>query len=1027
MADPPLIEIREWRRPARRVTLSRTLLMGRECLGENLADDEVSRQHLRFVPSPTALSVVDLGSRNGTTVNGVTLTGRIALAEGDVVRLGRTEIIVLRAPAAGQPVPNVEHDSTRIVVLGSVMPVPPPPMALQVTRPRALRLAERVLDIDPTGTRELFRAYTDLPAKVPPRVWRVIRVGSVLGYLAVVVALFVRPAGGLFVFFRIIVPLWPVLFFVAPGVWRNICPLAASNQIPRVAGFSRAGSAPGWLARNGFLIATTLFFGIAGARIAGLDHSGPAMAVVLAAIIASAFTGGVLLKGKSGWCSSVCPLLPLQRTYGQTPYVTSPNSHCQPCVGCTKNCYDFKPRAAWQADLADPDPKWSAPRMLFAAALPGFILGFFTARSELTTSTLEKYGLLVLFVFVSIGLFYAISAITPLSPAMLTVGFAAVALNVYYWFSGPILTDSLAQITSIHAGWLRWPISVTIAALTLLWIARTRVSELQFAWTTGTRREPVLLESPKVPAAPSAENAAARVRFEAAGQLVGADVGMSILDVAERGRQPIEAGCRMGVCGADPVAVLDGMDCLSVPGSDELKTLKRLGLGKASRMACCARIQSGEVTVSLTPERDTAPVGGPVSFDRSIVSVVVIGNGIAGVTAADFIRRGHPDCEIHLVGSEPHALYNRMGISRLVYGRSAMQGLYLLPEQWYDEHGVTAWLNTVATGIHIRSQLVRLGTGETLPYDRLILAMGASAATPEIAGLDRPGSFALREAGDAIRIRAYAQQHRARRAVVAGGGLLGLEAAYCLHQLGLAVTVLERGSRLLSRQIDPRCSELVAEHFARVGITVVCKAETASVLGSPNVNAVTLKDGQTLPCEVFLAATGIRPNVELARDAGVPFGKGVLVDDRMQTRVPGIFAAGDVAEHGGKVLGLWPVATEQAEAAAVNALGGHQVVAAENPATILKGVDLELFSIGLVEPEPGDEVVATDRPAVPSYRRLVVSGGLAVGATVLGHHPADLAAAQTAVREGAAVGPVSMAVLRSGNWSVLSQLDRLAY
>jgi nitrite reductase (NADH) large subunit len=1030
MADPAVIEIREWRRPPRRITLTRPLLMGRECEGENLADDEVSREHLRLVPSPTALSVVDLGSRNGTTVNGVTLSGRGTLTAGDVVRLGRTEIIVLRAPAKAQAeqAPKAEHDPTRIIRLGQVAPVPPPPPApVHVTRSSWLVLAERVLGIDPTGRRELFPAYTEIPDKVPLRVWQLIRAGSVLAYLAVIVTLFVRPADGLFIFFKIIVPLWPALFFVAPGVWRNICPLAASNQIPRIAGFTREGTAPGWLARNGFLIAATLFFGIVGARIAGLDRNGPAMGIVLAVIIASALTGGVLLKGKSGWCSSVCPMLPLQRTYGQTPFVTSPNSHCRPCVGCTKNCYDFKPRAAWQADMADPDPTWSAPRMLFAAALPGLIVGFFTLQDRAGTSISEKYALLVLFVLVSIGLFYAIHAVSRLSRAMMTVGFAAVALNLFYWFGGPIVTGSLAQLTGIDAGWLRWPISGAIAVLTLLWIARTRVSELQFAWTTGARKEPVLLESPKVRAEPSAETAAARVHFEADGQPVGADVGMSLLDIAEKGGQPIEAGCRMGVCGADPVAVLDGMDQLSSPESDELKTLKRLGLGKSSRMACCARIQGGEVRVSLTPERAAGDVSRPTSYDRSIISVVVIGNGIAGVTAADFIRRGHPDCEIHLVGAEPHALYNRMGISRLVYGRSAMQGLYLLPEQWYDEHGVTAWLNTIATGIDLRSRLVRLGTGDTLPYDRLILAMGASAAVPDIEGLDRPGSFALREAGDAMRIRAYAQQHGGRHAVVAGGGLLGLEAAYSLRQLGLQVTVLERGARLLSRQIDPRCSELVADHFARAGITVTRKAETAHVVGSPEVTGVALKDGRTLPCEVFLAATGIRPNVELARDAGVPVGKGVLVDDRMQTRVPGVFAAGDVAEHGGKVLGLWPVATEQAEAAAVNALGGNQIVPAETPATILKGVDLELFSIGRVEPEPGDEVVATDRPAIPSYRRLVVSRGRAVGATVLGHHPADLAAARKAVRERAAVGLFSLAVLRSGNWSVLGQADRLAH
>jgi NAD(P)H-nitrite reductase large subunit len=150
--------------------------------------------------------------------------------------------------------------------------------------------------------------------------------------------------------------------------------------------------------------------------------------------------------------------------------------------------------------------------------------------------------------------------------------------------------------------------------------------------------------------------------------------------------------------------------------------------------------------------------------------------------------------------------------------------------------------------------------------------MGSSASHPSIDGLDRPGSFVLREAGDAMRLRAYVQQHGCRNAVVAGGGLLGLEAAYSLHLLGLQVTVLERGKRLLSRQIDPRCSELVEHHFAKAGIEVRKRAETSYVVGSPAISGVVLKDRQHLPCEVFLAATGIRPNVELDRDAKSPSG-----------------------------------------------------------------------------------------------------------------------------------------------------------
>nr|WP_238997432.1 FHA domain-containing protein [Mycolicibacterium sp. CBMA 361] len=235
------------------------MLFGRECDGINLADTEVSRRHLRVVPSPTALSVVDLGSSNGSSVNGVPLTGRGTLATGDVIRLGHTEIIVLYAPKpqmAEQPSASTAgHDPTRTMRVVKAVEVPVPAAATTEARPAGLRLAERALGIDPTGTKELFPPYTELPHKVSRRVWQVVRVGSVLVYLAVVVALFVRPAGGLFVFFRVIVPLWPALFFIAPGVWRNICPLSASNQLPRVAGFSRAATAPGWWTRNGFLMA----------------------------------------------------------------------------------------------------------------------------------------------------------------------------------------------------------------------------------------------------------------------------------------------------------------------------------------------------------------------------------------------------------------------------------------------------------------------------------------------------------------------------------------------------------------------------------------------------------------------------------------------------------------------------------------------------------------------------------------------------------------------------------------------------
>jgi nitrite reductase (NADH) large subunit len=1022
MAGPAVIRITEPGGQARRITVDRSIEVGSDCDGEVVADPSVSARHLKLAASPVALSLVDLGSGGGTFVNGQPAEGRTVLRAGDIVRFGGTEIEVISSPGAAQdrPEPGAAGAGQAAV------PAPREPGPEAPAGPGVIARASEVVFLGPIPKpgQPVFRNYTELPRRLPISAWHVIRVASVLAYLALVVGLFVSPAGALFAFFKIVVPLLPILFFTAPGLWRNICPLAASNQAPRVLGFTRGFTPPAWLRRYGFLVALVLFFGITGARIALFNASGQATGILLAVTIVNAFLAGLLFKGKSGWCSSICPLLPLQRVYGQTPFLTVPNSHCQPCVGCTKNCYDFKPQVAYAADLHDADNGWVSPRKLFAAALPGFVLGFFTVVSHPHLSTAQAYGRLALYFLASVAAFYVLDAmVPPLTAGMLTTLFPAAAINLFYWYASVTLADSFRTVTGVAIPWVRWPIRAIVLALTVVWLTRSYAAARRFAEESAGR--PPLVQVGRAAAralAAKAKDSEAEVRFAPDDTPVGAEIGTSLLEVAERARRQIEAGCRMGVCGADPVAVLDGMDCLTPPDEEELSTLRRLGYAANTRMACCARIKSGPVRVALTPEPGEPGGAGqrPDSFDRSILSVVVIGNGIAGVTAADFVRRGHPDCEIHLVGRETHVLYNRMGISRLVYGRSAMQGLYLLAEPWYDEHGITAWLNTFATEIDLTERRVRLGTGDQLFYDRLILAMGSSSTVPPIEGFGTPGSFVMREAADAMAIRGYVQQHGARTAVVSGAGLLGLEAAHALLELGLQVTVLERGTRLLARQFDARCSELVQEYFDELGMTIRYRAEAVAVRGGDRVGSVELKDGTSLPCDVFLAAVGIRPNIDLAVAGGLTVNRGIVVDDRMQTSEPGVFAAGDVAEHNGMVLGLWPIAAKQAEVAAANALGGDERLIAEVPATILKGVGLELSAVGRVEPLPGEELVVIEDAGRRSYRRLVLADGQVMGAVILGHHPENLAAATTAVKRQLVLDDPARAAVQAGDWSVLA-------
>jgi nitrite reductase (NADH) large subunit len=861
-----------------------------------------------------------------------------------------------------------------------------------------------------------FPNYTQIPARLSVGTWQAIRVVTLLGAIGLAMALVVVPGDALDVMWKGVIPALPLLWLVVPGLWRNLCPLSASNQTPRVLGLSKARTAPPWLKEYGFVIGAGLFIAFVSLRKLGLDDSGPASALLLLGALSGAYAGGTLLKGKSGWCSSICPLLPVQRLYGQTPYKLVANSHCTPCVGCTKNCYDFNPKVAFLADLKDPDPYWSGYKKLFAAAFPGLVIGFFTlpeARSGAEIASL--YGQLALHLAASVAIFYALDSLLKVSTHKLTTLWAAVAFSLFYWYASAPWPE-----------WATWGARAVAIALAAGWVLRTYAKERAFDKQQAPAPEvkPLTdLAAGRSMASHRALNAGApEVTFEPEGKHVVAKPGMTLLEAAEAGGLPIESGCRMGVCGADPVCVSDGMEHLSAISDDERSTLDRLGFADNTRMACCARVQ-GPVTMKLTPEKPARPTLSRIarfSYDKSVERVVVLGNGIAGVTAADHVRRRHPLAQIDLVAEESHHLYNRMGIARLIYGRSAMQGLYLNPDAWYEEHGITPWLTTRARKIDRAAQQVVLGSGEALPYDRLILATGSSSFVPPIEGFGVPGTFVLRTADDALGLRAFAQRHGAQRAVVAGGGLLGLEAAYALHKLGLRTTVLERGDRLLRRQLDARASALLQAYLEGLGLEIARDAETVALSSDGRVNLAMLADDRMFPADVFLLAAGIAPNIDLARAADLQVNRGVLVDERMRTSDPHVLAAGDVAEHAGRVHGLWPVAVEQAEVAADNAVGGDKAYVGSIPFTMLKVVGVELTSVGRFEEQAGDDVVALEEPG-GKYRKLVIEDGRIVGAILLGYSQ-EVAAVRTAISRGFHVAGV-MASLRAGRWETLAELS----
>jgi nitrite reductase (NADH) large subunit len=871
----------------------------------------------------------------------------------------------------------------------------------------------------------LFPNYTQMRQPLSLKAWQMLRIGGVACALALIVLLFVKPDAGLWLFWGIAVPVLPALFFVAPGVWRNVCPMATLNQTPRVFRFTRGLTLPRWLREHGYLIGIAIFLAVVPTRKVIFNDNGPALALLLIAVLAVAYLGGMVFKGKSGWCSSgMCPLFPVQRVYGQTPFAVVPNSHCQPCVGCAKNCYDFNPNVAYIADMNDQDRHYSGYRKLFVGAFPGLVLGFYRVPNPPAISELEMYGRFAVYVLASVALFFTLETLLRVSAVKLTTLFGAAALNIYYWYTGDILAEKVGEIAGTGTpDAVSWAIRGVVAALTVVWVVRTYRKERAFVAQATAQQRPSVVLSGSVMRLRTAGLGRPEVTFMPDQRRVVVEKGRTILEIAEKNDLRIESGCRMGVCGADPIAIVKGMENVSAVTDEERNTLERLGLATNTRMACVCRVQ-GDVSVALKPERPKAFSSSVIMGSRpdaGIKKVVVIGNGIAGVTAADHVRRRHPTCEIHLIARENHHLYNRMAIERLIYGRSAMQGLYLQEDQWYEDLQIQTWLNTRAVRIDREAKEVVLGMGDRLPYDRLILAMGSSSMVPPIEGYGMPGTFALREADDAFAIRSFAQEHGCRHALIAGGGLLGLEAAHALHKLGLHVGVMERSPWLLRRQLDQRGGQLLQEYLEGLGIEIITEAETASVSGRGRVQQVMLKDGRLLQCDLFLVAAGITPNVQLAQDAGLETNRGVLVNDHMQTSDPAIFAAGDIAEHRGTVYGLWPTAAEQAQVAAANAVTtGAKAYEGSVPATMLKVVGVDLMSIGRFEAQAGDTVIALEDEAEHRYRKLVIADGVVAGAILFGY-PLLSPGVTSALKKHADVTPI-LNDLRAGSWDALTSL-----
>jgi nitrite reductase (NADH) large subunit len=374
--------------------------------------------------------------------------------------------------------------------------------------------------------------------------------------------------------------------------------------------------------------------------------------------------------------------------------------------------------------------------------------------------------------------------------------------------------------------------------------------------------------------------------------------------------------------------------------------------------------------------------------------LVVIGNGMAGArTVEEILERDGPDhYAITMFGEEPYGNYNRILLSHVLSGDEDEGGIFLNSLPWYADNGIELRAGVRADRIDRFAKVVHAGDGSVTPYDKLVIATGSRPFVPSIDGLYNPrrgfhqGVFTFRTIDDTRRMVQYARDHE--RAVVIGGGLLGLEAARGLQGHGVHVTLVHAGSHLMNAQLDAQGGAVLRRSVERLGIAVELNARTGAVLGKDEVAGVRFADGRTIPCDMVVVAAGIRPRTELAQASGLPVERAIVVDDQLRVLdEPDIYAVGECVQHRGQTYGLVAPLWEQARVLADHVTGTNRKAAyhGSRTATKLKVAGVDVAAMGITAPErDDDEFVMFSEPRRGVYLSVIIRDDRLIGATLLG-------------------------------------------
>ncbi|MDO8606885.1 MAG: nitrite reductase large subunit NirB [Phaeospirillum sp.] len=365
--------------------------------------------------------------------------------------------------------------------------------------------------------------------------------------------------------------------------------------------------------------------------------------------------------------------------------------------------------------------------------------------------------------------------------------------------------------------------------------------------------------------------------------------------------------------------------------------------------------------------------------------LVVIGNGMAGMrTVEELLAIAPARFDITVFGAEPHPNYNRIMLSSVLAGEKEVDDIIINPRVWYAENGIALHTGDPVVAIDRAAKTVTSLSGLVVPYDRLLLATGSKPLMPPLPGLELPGVVAFRDIADVEKMLAAAEQKQ--RAVVIGGGLLGLEAAWGLRRRGMPVALVHLMPTLMERQLDVEAGHLLQKDLTERGLHFFTGAQTEEIMGLDRAEGLKLTDGREVPADLVVVAIGIRPNIDLAKGAGLDINRGIEVGDDMCCSDPAIYAVGECVEHRGQVFGLVAPIWEQAKVCA-SRLAGRDDANYQTPplSTRLKITGIDVFSVGqLTAVDEGDEELIYRDSAKGIYKKLVLRADKVVGAVMYG-------------------------------------------